>query len=171
MRNIKIKTLFILTFFIAFSLSSFSQDKTKDPVSFREFIKFLVDIKGFEGNKPEGQNISMGNFKASEAERTYKSDEKTLEIKIADYTYYPMMKQGLKMLGNFEVDSSNQLVKKINLDGFTAILEIKYDSKKGQIIVFMENSIIIVFSGKNITKKEEIISIAKQIDLKGLSKL
>ena len=168
----KIKHLILILIFIFFCICITAQTTRKDPVDFRKMAKFLSDINGFNATgKAEGQNISMGEFKASEATRNYESGKKKLEIKIADYTYYPMMKQGMEMMMNFEIDSSDKYVKKIDIEGYTGVIEYEYEDEEARLILFLKNSILIIIELRPTKDRKEILEITKSLDLKGLSAL
>jgi len=147
-------------------------DETRDPVDFRKLATYLIDLDGWEATgEAEGQNISMGEFKASEASRDYQAGEKSLEVKIADYTYYPMVKQSLEMMKNFEIDSSEKYVKKLDVNGFVSVLEYEYEDKDARLVVFLGNSILVILEADPIDDRQEIVNIVQQLDLKGLSNL
>ena len=153
------------------TIGLFPQEETKNPISFRKLIKFLVDIEGFKAEKPKGQNIKMGNFKASEANRDYANDTVRFNVKIADYSHYPMMKKGFEMMGNFEVDSTEKLLKKVKMDGYTGIMEIEFERKRAKFIVILDNSVLVIIEGKDVEDKEDLMKFVNNFDIKAISLL
>ena len=79
----KNKILILLLIFAASSLIITAQTQQPvDPVNWRELIPFLGDIEEWNAeDDAEGQSISMGEYKVSQAERQYISGDKKLNIK------------------------------------------------------------------------------------------
>ncbi|NOR11912.1 MAG: hypothetical protein GQ545_01530 [Candidatus Aminicenantes bacterium] len=162
-----------LVFLLALSLAAIAQTQTPvDPVNWRELIVFLVDIDGWEAqDEPEGQTVSMANFKMSQASRDYSSGDKDLEIEIIDGGYVPMVYQGFLMAMNYEIDSSDEYVKKITIKDYPGIEKYTYDDEDAEVILLVEDRFLIRFKCDNVPDTEELKTIAESFDLDGIAAL
>jgi hypothetical protein len=162
-----------LVFLFALSLAAIAQTQTPvDPVNWRELIVFLGDIEGWEAqDEPEGQTVSMANFKMSQASRDYSSGDKDLEIEIIDGGYVPMVYQGFLMAMNYEIDSSDEYVKKITIKDYPGIEKYTYDDEDAEVILLVEDRFLISFKCDNVPDTEELKTIAESFDLDGIAAL
>lgn len=167
------KTLILLGLLLLSSAFLFSQaQKQVDPVNWRELIPFLIDIPEFEADgKPEGSTVAMGNYKVSQAEREYSSGDKELKISIVDGAYAQMAYAGIKMAMNFEMDTSEEYVKKVTIKGFPGIEKYEYEDKDGQVILLVADRFVVQLEEENAPDTSELKKIAEALDLEGLAKL
>jgi hypothetical protein len=167
------RAIILLAFFLFFTSFLFSQSqKQVDPVNWRELTPFLVDIPGFEAEGgPEGSTVSMGNYKVSQAEREYSSGEKELKITIIDGAYAQMAYAGIKMAMNFEMDTSEEYVKKVTIKGFPGIEKYEYEDKDGQVMLLVADRFVVQMEEEDIPDTSELKQIAEKLDLEGLAKL
>jgi hypothetical protein len=167
------KVFIVLLIFMASSLFINAQaQKPVDPVNWRELTPFLGDIEGWNAeDDAEGQSISMGEFKTSQAERQYMSGNKELNIQIADGGYVPMYYASIRMTMNYEIDTSDEYTKKATINGFPAMEHYEYEDKDAQIIILVADRFIVTLDGGNFEDTKELKSIAESLDLEGLSRL
>ena len=159
-------------FLIITSFLSSQTPKQVDPVNWRELIPFLADIPGFEAeDKPEGSTMTMGNYKVSQVERDYSSGDKELRITIIDGAYAQMAYAGIKMAMNFEIDTSEEYVKKVTIKGFPGIEKYEYEDKDGQIMLLVAERFVVQVEGENVPDTAELKNITEGLDLEGLAKL
>jgi len=167
------KVLMLLMVFLASSLMVVAQEqKPVDPVNWRELVPFLGDIPGWEAeDDAEGESVSMADFKVSQAERTYISGDKELTIKIADGGYVPMMYASIKMAMNYEIDTSEEYIKKITIKGYPGVEQYEYEDKDAQLLILVGDRFIVTLEGDNFEDASELKSIAESLDLDGIAKL
>ena len=172
MKHLKYAALSLVLLF-TFSLAATGQDQTPvDPVNWRELIVFLGDIDGWEAqDKPEGTTMSMANFKMSQVSRDYSSGDKDLEIEIIDGGYVPMVYQGLRMAMNYEIDSSDEYVKKITIKGYPGIEKYTYDDEDAEVMILVKDRFLINLKCENVPDTEELKTIAESLDLDGIAAL
>jgi len=164
---------FLVLFFFVSSLSIFAQGQEPvDPVNWRELVPFLIDISDWEAEgEAEGSTISMANFKVSEVERSYTAEDKELNIKIVDGGYVQMMYAGVKMAMNFEIDTSEEYVKKITIKGFSGIERYDYEDKEAEVIILIGERFLVQLEGNNFKDASLLTAIAETLDLKGIANL
>ena len=111
--------------------------------------------------KPEGQTMSMANFKMSQASRDYSAESKDLEIEIIDGGYIPMVYQGFLMAMNYEIDSSDEYVKKITIKDYPGIEKYTYDDEDGEVILLIKDRFLVNLRCDNVPDTEEAKAIAE----------
>jgi len=163
----------ILVIFFSLSLVSFAQgQKPVDPVNWRELVPFLVDIQGWDAEgKPEGSSISMGNYKVSKASREYSSGDKDLEIEIIDGGFVPMIYAGIKMAMSFEIDTSDEYLKKITIKNCPGVEKYQYGDKEAEVIILIAERFLVTLKGDNFKDTKELKDIAEILDLDGIAAL
>jgi hypothetical protein len=171
--KIKAAFTFLAFFLLLFFLQSFSQtQKPVDPVNWRKLVPYLVDMPGWKADgDPDGGSVSMGTFKMSQAERGYSAGEKSLRIQIADGGYVPMVYASIKMAMNFEIDTSEEFVKKITFQGYPGIEKYEYSSKSAEIILLLADRFLVQLEGDGFEDTSELKKIAENLDLKAIAGL
>ena len=169
----KTKKLFMFVWIITLTLSFlFTQPKPVDPVNWRELIPFLIDLPGWESDeKPKGQSMSMQNFKLSQVERRYTSGDKRLDIEIIDGSYIPMVYASFKMMSNFEVDTSEEYIKKTTIKKFPAIEQYKYNRQRATLTILVADRFLVKLEEQKVKDTSEIKTISESLDLEKLAKL
>jgi len=173
MRMKKIFVALSILFFLG-SLSMAFVRQQVDPVNWRDLVPFLIDIEGWDAEgDAEGASMNMGSFMISQAEREYNAGDKTLTIQIVDGAFAPMVYAGIKMAMSFEVDSSEEYIKKIEVNGYPAIEKYNYEENDAETIVLVADRFLVNLKGENFTDEEapELAQIAGTLDLEGLAQL
>lgn len=147
------------------------QPKPVDPVNWRELVPFLIDISGYEADKPEGTTTSMGQFKLSQASRNYAKGEQSIEIEIIDGSYIPMAYASFKVMEGFEVDSSEELIKRITVAGFPGIEHIQFEEEEASLMILVAERFLVNIKGEKFTETAELKDIANKMDLNKLASL
>jgi hypothetical protein len=166
-------TIVIVIGFLAFAcLANAWTLNPVDPVSWRDLVPFLGEIDGWtaEGDA-EGSSVSMLGIKISEAERGYSDENRTLMITITDAVASSMMSMGLKMSMNFEIDSSEEYVKKIEIQGFPGVEKYNYADKEAEVVLILADRFIVQLEGEDFEDTKDLVKIADSMDLKGIAAL
>lgn len=165
--------LFFLAFTFIYSVGLIAQaEKPVEPVNWRELIPFLIDIPNWEAEgDAEGRSMTMGNFKISQAERSYTSNDKSLDIDITDGGYIPMVYAGIKMAMNFEIDTSEEYVKKITIKGFPGVEKYNYENKEAEVMILVADRFLVILDGSPFKDTSELKAIAEILDLEGIANL
>lgn len=165
--------LFLVFVFIGGCVSLFAQMQTPvDPLNWKELVPFLVDIDGWTAlDDAEGQTVSMMNFKTTQVERDYEKGDMSLTVMIVDGGYAPMVYQSIKMAMNFEMDTSDEYLKKTEIDGYPGFVKYTYDDKEAELMLLVADRFIFQMSGENMEDTSELVDIAKSFDLGKLAKL
>jgi hypothetical protein len=175
-KEVKMKRIIFWACFLCFafltaaSLSAQDQ-KPVEPVNWRQLTPLLIDIQGYEGAEPEGSTTSMAQFKMSQASREYTKGENSIKIEIIDGSYIPMAYASYKILENFEVDSSEELVRKVTIQGFPAIENIHYKDKEASLSIMVGERFLVNIRGEKFDKSDELKDIANRLDLKKLASM
>lgn len=140
------------------------------PVHFKELMSILAidppaDWKVSE--KPKGKTLKSP-VQLSEAEVEFKSGgDKKIEIKIVDGlgSMLPFM----NLARGMEMESSEEYVKPIEIQGFKGTEKFEFKDKKGEIILPVANRFMVTIEGKGIDNNDVIKEIAGKMDLKKLA--
>ncbi len=171
--SIKKVAIVIVIGFLAFvCLANARTLNPADTVNWRDLAPFLGDIDGWtaEGDA-EGSSVSMAGTKISHVERGYTDENRTLMITITDAIASSMMSMGLKMSMNFEIDSSEEYVKKIEVQGFSGVEKYNYADKDAEVILLLADRFIVQLEGEDFENTKDLVNIADSLDLKGIAAL
>ncbi len=140
------------------------------PVHFKELMSILA-IDPPENwqvsEKPKGKTLKSP-MQVSEAEVEFKSgDEKKVEIKIVDGLggMLPFM----SMAQGMEMESSEEYMKPIEVQGFKGTEKFEYKGKEGEIILPVANRFLVTIEGNGMDDNEVIKQMAGKLDLKKLA--
>ena len=145
-----------------------------EPIHWSKLMPFLADLGGWEAEgDAEGQTTNMMGMSVTVVERSYTNENRSLKITITDSGYVQMVLAGIKMMMQFEVDSSEEYIKKVTVDGFPGVEKYNYDDKDAELILILEDRFLVLLDGDEIEKGQvsELTSIAKALDLKGIAAL
>ncbi len=143
-----------------------------EPVNWKELVPFLIDLKGWNAEEDaEGRSISMGTFSVSQAERSYSSGEKFFKINLIDGGYAPMVYAGVKMAMKFEIDTSDEYIKKLSVKGFPGVEKYDRTDKSSIIFILINERFIVQVEGENFIVPSELIAVIKTLDFAGIAKL
>jgi hypothetical protein len=148
------------------------KQKKAEALNWQKLAPFLIDIKGWKAEgKAEGQKMAMGEFSTSQAERNYTSGKKSLNIQIVDSAYAPMVLAGYKSRAAFEMDTSEEYIKKVTIKGFTGVEHYTYKNKEAELWIAVSDRFLVKLGGENFKNSAELIKIANLLSLKKLAAL
>ena len=145
-----------------------------EPIHWSKLTPFLVDLDGWEADDDaEGQTSSMMGTSITVVERSFTSENRSLKITITDSGYVQMVMAGIKMMMQFEVDSSEEYVKKVTVDDFSGVEKYNYDDKNAELILVLKDRFLIMLEGDEFEKDQvsELTDIAKALDLSRIAAL
>ncbi len=150
------------------SLTSFA---LAEPVHFKDLMAILAiePPQGWEvSEKPKGTTIKAP-VQMSEAEVTFRSGEKKIDIKIIDGV--GGVASALGMAQGMEMESSEEYVKPIEVQGFKGIETYKHKEKRGEINLPVANRFLVNITGEDMDNTEVMKAVAGKLDLKKLAGL
>ncbi len=155
MKYIKYLTLAILIFQLVFALN------------YKDLYPYLVELKGWKGEKPTGSKISATFGDMITVERNYTKGSKSIHISI--------IKGGMavSMFAPFSViterDTPEEYVKVFNIDGFKAGLSHHKEKNSGQIIVLLTGDSVFSMEYRNMGYKEAL-KVLKEFPFKDMAR-
>ena len=141
-------------------------------MNWRKLALFLIDIKGWTAKgDPSGSTVSTGEFKMSQVDRNYSADGKRLRIHLIDGGFIPVFYAGFNAMLGFEIDTSDEYVRKIKIKGFPAIENYRYKRKEAKVLILVSDRFLIQMEAREMEDTIHLKAIANQLDLKTLSTL
>ncbi len=171
--KVRIGIIFSLILVLVSSVSLNAQKQKKvEALNWRKLTPFLIDIKGWKADgKAEGQKMAFGEFSTSQAERDYTSGKKSLNIQIVDSAFAPMVLAGYKSMATFEMDTSEEYIKKVTIKGFTGVEHYTYKDKEAELWIAVSDRFLVKLRGENFKNSAELKKIANLLHLKKLAAL
>jgi hypothetical protein len=161
----------VLSLVIMATGSLAAQEKSVDPVNWRELVSILVDLPGYDADKAEGATTTMADFKVSQASRNYRKGDLSVDVQIIDGGFFPAAYASYKALENFEIDTSEQLIRKVTIQGFSGIENIDYESKNTTLMLLVADRFLLTIQGQPASDSAGLKDIAGRLDLKKLAAL
>ena len=161
----------VLTVFVTVTLvGGFSALAQGQLVHFKELIT-IIAVDPPEGwklsQKPKGTTMKSP-MQMSEAEVEFQSgDKKKIEIKIVDGLGGMIPFVG--MIRGMEMESSEEYLKPIEIQGFKGTEKFQHKNKEGEIILPVANRFLITIEGEGMDNTEVLKDVAGKLDLKKLS--
>ncbi len=82
-----------------------------------------------------------------------------------------MFYAGIKIFINREIDTSDEYIKKLTVDGFPGAEKYSRTDKSVDIIILINDRFYIQIEGENFSDPSELVVVAKTLDLAGIAKL
>jgi hypothetical protein len=160
----------VFTATIALQLAA--QPTPVDPVNWRKLTPFLQKVEGWETKgEINGSTINTGGFKMSIVKGNFVKNGQRLQIQITDGGYVPMAYAAFKAMAQFEIDTSDEYVKKTTIQGFTAIESIRFKSMKASIMILVVDRFMVQLEARNMKEIKVLKAVAKLLNLKALAAL
>ena len=148
--------------------------KPIDPVNFRELLPFLPPpISGWEAKeKPSGSTQSYGNqWKFSEVQQHFAKQDSTVNVKITDGAYIPMIYTAFTFASSIEEDTTERYHKGIIIGEDKGFEEYNYNNKDGKLMLLVNKRFLLELEGNKIDNTDILKDYLKQIDTKKLASL
>ncbi len=144
-----------------------------EPVHFKELVAILAAVEPPQGwevsQKPKGTTLKSP-VQMSEAEMEFRAgDQKTVEIRIIDSVAAMMPYVGLTQ--QMEMESSEEYMKSIEIQGFKGLETFKHQEKRGEIILPVAGRFLVTLTVTGMDNTELIKELAGKLDLKKLAAL
>jgi len=165
----------ILGIILIFAVVILVQAQTAvEPIHWSKLTPFLIDLDGWEADDDaEGQTTNLMGTSVTVVERSFTNENRSLKITITDSGYVQMVMAGIRMMMQFEVDSSEEYVKKVTVDDFPGVDKYNYDDKDAELILVLKDRFLVMLEGDEFEKDQvsELTEIAKALDLSGIAAL
>jgi hypothetical protein len=142
-------------------------------VNWRQLAPFLPDSIGElkADGAVKGKTEKAGPMEHSQASRDYKLGESRVDISIADSSAMPLIRTPFAMAAMISEDSSEGYKKGSKIDGNTAIVEWRDQSKHSQATVLVGDRFVVNVSVHKAAKPEAAEEVLKQLPLAEIAKL
>lgn len=139
-------------------------------VNFKQLMPF-VDLKlsGWTVDaKPSGSTMKQGDTSMSQAQASYRSGDKTLEIVVMDFLgqVIPFL-AGVQM----EMETSEETIRTTKIQGFKAMETFRTQEHHGELSISVADRFWVKIEGNGIENLEVLRGVAQQMDLPKLAQL
>ena len=174
MRSLSRTIILMLLFCLVCSWNLFALDIGQNELApWEKLAEFVQDIPGW-AKKGDLEGIKVEVPAKSEVWQRYVSNTggRSLEIHIVDSAKEMMILMPLKMMMN-DSKTEEGFTEKITIGDFPGVKIYDYAQKKAGLIVLILDRFVFQMFGDNFTEAQvsELVNIAEQHDLKGISKL
>ena len=122
-----------------------------DPVHFSKLIPFLpAPPKGFKAEEARGDSVDHAGFKISQAENTYRADDKDVRVQIVDGAFIPSYYQAFDMARKFSHDSSEGYSKGVSIGGNPGVEHWKKNDQNSELIILVGKRFLVSIHGNNV---------------------
>jgi hypothetical protein len=142
-------------------------------VNWRKLAPLLPDKLGDFATDGElkGSTNTVGAMKISEVKRRYKAGDKKLRVEIADAWLVPMLRTGFAMAQMVNQDSTEGVKKGVKVNGQPGIVEWRKARQRGKLTIMVGGRFLMKLSLRPTDSPDEVVKLAKGLDLATLAKL
>lgn len=135
-----------------------------DP-AFKRFLPLLVDLDGWDGKKPDGMSMDMGDSSMTTAKRDYQKGAAQVHASVIIGAAAAGALSALTTGINVETTDGHTLTATIN--GFKASKTYNSKNKSGAIIVALGDNAMFSFAYNGLTE-DEALPLAQKFDWKAI---
>jgi hypothetical protein len=155
--------------FLGFALAAFAaaaplSSAHADP-AFKRFLPLLIDIDGWQGKKPDGMSMEMGESSMTTATRDYQRGPAQLHASVMIGAAAAGALAGTMAGMNIETTDGHMITSTIN--GLKATKSYNTKDKSGAILVALGENALFSVSYNGLTE-EEALPLAQKFDWKAL---
>jgi len=111
----------------------------------------------------------MGNISYTMVQREYASDGKRLTVIIFHGDSFAPPYLMFQQMANIQVDSSDEFIKSIKINGFKAVEHYTYGNKRGKVMILLKKHLLVMVEEEKAENIEETVKIASSLPLKKIA--
>lgn len=160
-----------LSLIVLFSVISYALYVSAESTKYEKLYKFLVELKGWKCEDPEGMQMDMPELKMIQAMREYNREGKKFQALLIVGSTSAVAGYIQRTDMNYEDEKTKVTVKEV--DGFKTYIFLDKESDSGSISIILSTDdkggsfFVVSFEGMN---DGEAFNIAKKFDWKGMKK-
>jgi hypothetical protein len=133
--------------------------------SFQRFIPALIDLPGWNGNKPDGMTLEMSGNSMITATRSYERGEARLNASVLT----GMAAQGALAATStgIKIETADMHILTSTMDGFQVTKSYTVSNKAGAIMIALGPAAVFTLTFNNIPE-DEALTLARKFDWKGM---
>ncbi len=126
-----------------------------DPVHFSDLVDWLPNAPGgWTREDPEGSTTSMGEFRISQAETTYRRGDSRIDLSLIDSAYNPALYAPFLLAASFSQESTSSYDKGVTFGSHPGRESFTYTTQSGSLAVLVERRFILEIKGSGIEANE-----------------
>jgi hypothetical protein len=155
--------LFALAALAAASLAPLSPARAEP--AFKRLLPFLIDLEGWQGQKPDGLSMDMGDNSMTTATRAYRRAGDQLHLSIIVGAAAKGAMAPILMGMNIETAEGHMLT--TTIAGFKATKSYTAASKSGSLMIALADETLFSLSYEGVGE-DEALALVQKFDLKGV---
>jgi hypothetical protein len=133
--------------------------------SFQRFLPLLVDLPGWQGNKPDGMAMEAAGNRMVAASREYERGDARLNVQIL---VGPAAQGALATINSgMKIETSEARMSTSTIDGLRVATTFTKADKSGVILTALSTSALFSFSFNDLSE-EEALALAKRFNWKAI---
>ena len=155
--------LFALAAFAAASLAPPSPASAEP--AFKRLLPYLIALDGWEGQKPDGLSMDIGDKSMTTATRAYRrgSDQLHLSIVVGEAAKGAMA----PILMGMNVETAESHFLTTTIAGFKAVKNYAAANKSGAVLIALADETLLSLAYERVGE-DEALSLVQKFDLKGI---
>ena len=155
--------------FLSFALAAFAAASLPAPAradpAFKRFLPLLIDIDGWQGKKPDGMSMEMGDTSMTTAQREYQRGPAQLH---ASVVIGPAAAGALgATMAGMSVETSDGHMITATINGLKATKTYNSKDKSGAVLVALGEGALFSVSYNGLTE-DEALPLAQKFDWKAI---
>jgi hypothetical protein len=147
--------------------------KPVPPVSFKVLLEYLPQsVEGMKADEPKGETTTMGEWRFSQAETRYRSEDgnKSAKVELFDYAHIPMLYAPFQMMMNMNMskESTEGYERSTKIGGFPAHEKWRKNGEENEVTVLVADRFLVTTTTRGLGE-DSAKKIAESLDLKGLA--
>lgn len=145
-------------------------------VNWRKLVPFVPDkVGGYQAERPlKGSTAGIGGLQQSRVKRRYARGDKKLRLEIIDTSMVPMLRTGFAMARSMHRDSTEGITRGLDVSSQPGVLQWRSSSKRAKLTLLVGGRFLVALKLRPVKggdEVDEIVSLAKSLDLGALAKL
>ena len=154
-------------------LTASADRKPVPPVSYKVLIDYLPqEVDGMKAEAPKGETGTMGEWKYSQAETRYRSEDgkKSAKVGLFDYAHIPMLYAPIQMMMNMNMskESTEGFERSTKVGDFPAFEKWSSAGEESEVTILVADRFVVTTTTRGLGE-DSAKKIAERIDLKELA--
>jgi hypothetical protein len=142
------------------------------PIKSTALADYLPKLSGYDMKNPEHVDMNVAGMSYSMAKADYTMGDNKVTVTIFDYNHQAGLAAAYSMfLNNYSMETDEEKVNSEQINGFPGWVDLHKKDNRGTVGIVVGNRIYVVIESSNAKSTDDLVAIAKSMDLAGIAKL